>query len=176
MNKPSKSPDRYKFQRHGYVKRCEDKGEDPNPDYLDLFDKMVKDSETKWDDPAAREHNLEWDIVTTDWILSKVRSSDIYAQHLYAALCNQTFQKNDVWPALKNQQWGCSWRSAGGIVADMRGQGDYMDWYCSGITGGADFSQEQTELSTQYVSEGTVTEEIRTDLFELGWIVIDNEV
>mgnify|MGYP003705677079 CR=1 FL=1 len=30
----------------------------------------------------------------TDWILEKVRESDVYAQHLYAAMCNNEFQKN----------------------------------------------------------------------------------
>jgi hypothetical protein len=85
-------------------------------------------------------------------------------------LCNQDWQKNEVWPLLKGEHWGCSWRYAGGIVADMREQGDYIDWYCSGIRGeqGIDYEPPLT-----FVSEGTVTEEIQEDFFKLGWIPVD---
>jgi hypothetical protein len=52
----------------------------------------------------------------------------------------------------------------------MREQGDYIDWYCSGIRGeqGSDYEPPLT-----FVSEGTVTEEIREDFFKLGWIPVD---
>jgi hypothetical protein len=53
---------------------------------------------------------------------------------------------------------------AGGIVAESRG--DYMDWYCSGI-----FGIGEADSYQGYVSEGTVTDEIRQDLFAIGWIV-----
>jgi len=104
---------------------------------------------------------------------------------LYAAMCNNTFQKNDVWPLLKDQRWGCSWRSAGGVIADMRQEGDYIDWYCSGIRndpiddeGYAQLDQAQQEYyleTKRYVSESVVTDEIREDLFKLGWLVIDDD-
>jgi hypothetical protein len=85
-------------------------------------------------------------------------------------LCNQDWQKNEVWPLLKGETYSCSWRYAGGIVADMREQGDYIDWYCSGIRGeqGIEYEPPLT-----FVSEGTVTEEIREDFFKLGWIPVD---
>lgn len=101
-------------------------------------------------------HNLEYDLRSTDWILQKVRSSDKYAIDLYAALCNNDFQKQEVLPILKDQVWGCTFRYAGGIIADMRGEGSYIDWYCSG-------------------PEGHVTDEIRNDLARLGWAVITSE-
>ena len=79
-------------------------------------------------------NNMEYDMSQADWFVSRVRGSDAYAQNLYAALCNNSFQKQDVWLILKDAYWSCSWRSAGGIVADLRDCGeDYMDWYCSGI-------------------------------------------
>jgi len=55
-------------------------------------------------------------------------------------------------------------------VADMREQGDYIDWYCSGISGeqGIDYEPLLT-----FVPEGTVTDEIREDFFRLGWIPVD---
>ena len=129
-------------------------------------------------------NNMEYDMSQADWFLSKVRGSDNYAQNLYAALCNNDFQKQEVWSILKDQTWSCSWRYAGGIVADMQGQGDYIDWYCSGIRDAKildddEFSaltKEQQESYIQgkkFVPESCVTDEIRQDLLKLGWIVID---
>ena len=112
------------------------------------------------------DYNLEKDIQQCDWMLKKVVDNETYAQNLYAAMCNNVFQRNEVWPRLKDEYWSCSWRSAGGIVADLRGQGDYMDWYCSGI-----FGAGETDSFQGYVSESTVTDEIRQDLFAIGWTV-----
>jgi hypothetical protein len=166
--KPSKSPDRHSFQKDGYVKRCEENGEDPNEDYLDMFQKIVEDHKRKWDDPRSKENNMEWDLVTTDWILEKVRTSESYAQNLYAAMCNNGFIKLEVIPILKNQEWSCSWRYAGGIVADMQQKGDYIDWYCSGIQG---YPDDSNAAPDNYVREGCITDEIRDDLQRLGWAV-----
>ena len=117
-------------------------------------------------DPDWQRDNLEWDLRTTDWIVQKARDSEIYAQNLYCALCNNEFQRNELWPILKNQTWSCTWRYAGGIIADMRGEGDYLDWYCSGIRG------EDGYINGQ-VAEGEVTDEIRQDLLTLGWQVVN---
>jgi len=112
------------------------------------------------------DHNLEDSIRACEWMLKKVMDSETYAQNLYAAMCNNVFQPNQVWPRLKDEYWSCSWRAAGGIVAELRGQGDYMDWYCSGIFGAGEADSYQG-----YVSESTVTDEIRQDLFAIGWTV-----
>ena len=112
------------------------------------------------------DHNLETDIRACKWMLKKVVDSETYAQNLYAAMCNNVFRKNEIWPLLRDEYWSCSWRSAGGIVADLRGQGDYIDWYCSGIFGAG---EEDSHMG--YVSESTVTDEIRQDLFAIGWTV-----
>jgi hypothetical protein len=127
---------------------------------------------------------MEYDLRSTEWILEKVRASKTYAQHLYAAMCNNDFQKLDVMPILKDQRWGCSWRHAGGIIADMREQGDYIDWYCSGIRGDKLSDQEFADLTEDqklvyldnqsYVSESCVTDEIRQDLKTLGWSIVDS--
>ena len=171
--KPSKSPERYSFQKDGYVKRMEEKGEEPNQDYLDMFQKILEDADKKWQTPESMIDNMEYDLVTTDWILEKVRASDVYAQNLYAAICNNDFQKLAVVPILTNKTWGASWRSAGGIIADMQQAGDYIDWYCSGIRNDNNYDPTlNIRFPNGYVPESVVTDEIREDLKRLGWIVV----
>lgn len=181
MSKISKSPDRHTFQREGYVKRQAEKGEPVNEDYLDYFQKIIEEHGNKFDDPETHKNNMEYDLLTTDWILEKVRTSESYAQNLYAAMCNNDFIKLDVIPVLKDERWSASWRYAGGIIADMRQEGDYIDWYCSGIRDTfhndddtADYTEEQLarlEITKKYVPEGCITDEIRRDLQRLGWAV-----
>jgi len=121
--------------------------------------------------------DLEQDLKNSESILAKVQS-DRYAQNLYAALCNMRWQKAEVWPVLKDELWSCTWRYAGGIVADLQGKGDYMSWYCSGIGGGNYLQDDYDDLMGKgFVSESTVTDEIRTDLKTLGWHPVpwDNE-
>lgn len=124
---------------------------------------------------AHKPFNLESDLISCNWILDKVRSNDSYAQNLYAALCNNQFVKNEIFPILKEEAWSCTWRYAGGIIADMREEGDYLSWYCSGIRGTIDMGGSTPDLKEGYVGEGHVTDEIRDDLLKLGWIVIENE-
>ena len=174
MSKISKSPDRHTFQKEGYIKRCEEEGKEPNQDYLDLFQKILEDADKKWQTPESMIDNMEYDLVTTDWILEKVRASHVYAQNLYAAICNNDFQKLAVVPILTNKTWGASWRSAGGIIADMRQEGDYIDWYCSGIRNDPNYDANfDIKFPNGYVPESVVTDEIREDLKRLGWIVVD---
>lgn len=132
------------------------------------------------------DHNLERDMKDARWFVDKVRASESYAQNLYAALCNNAFQKLDVMPILKDEVWSCTWRYAGGIVADIRSEGNYMDWYCSGIrdTGlynedglTMELSEEQLAnmaMVAKYVPESIITEEIRVDFALLGWVVVEN--
>ena len=183
MTKVSKSPERNTFQKEGYVKRQEEKGEPVNEDYLEYFDKIIEEHDRKFDDPKSRINNMEYDLLTTDWILEKVRADDAYAQNLYAAICNNGFIKMDVIPILKQEEWGASWRYAGGIIADMQQKGDYIDWYCSGIRDigvyspaeeDKELTKEQLarlEITKKYVPEGMITDEIRSDLQRLGWAV-----
>jgi len=160
----SKSENRHTFQLERYLERCKEKGETPNQDYVDMYHEVFSNHEKRFDDEKKKINNLEYDLLTTDWILEKVRNSESYAQNLYAAICNTEFVKNDVWPKLKDERWSCTWRYAGGIIADMREEGDYIDWYCSGIGD-----------KEEFVGEGYVTDEIREDLLKLGWLVIDDD-
>lgn len=173
MNKPSRSPHRHTFQKEKYIERQQEKGEPLSEAYLDLMDKMIDEHKHKFEDPKTHINNLEYDLLTNEYMLEKVRNSETYAQNLYAAICNNDFQKRDLWPILKDETWTASWRYAGGIIADMKQQGDYIDWYCSGIGNG--LNNGDLDGSKNYVSEGIVTDEIRDDLFKLGWLVIETK-
>ena len=131
------------------------------PDILKTWDQLKREQEL---DPLWQKNNLEWDLRTTDWIIDKAKASQIYAQNIYAALCNNQFIKLDAWQLLKEEYWTASWRYAGGIVADILGEGDYMDWYCSGMGGPVgDMAVEG------YLPEGVVSDEVLEDLTKLGW-------
>ena len=113
-------------------------------------------------------HDLEQDLHRSSVILDKVRE-DRYAQNLYAAMCNMRWQylgsdwalaAGDLSALALAEPWSCSWRYSGGIVANLRHEGDYMSWYCSGVGG---------EDTSGFVTEGTVTDEIQADLASLGW-------
>jgi hypothetical protein len=183
---PSSSPDRHTFHLGAYRARQEEDGQDISDEYVAMLEQIRLQDRNKWENSERRVNNMEYDLVTTDWILAKTRESESYAQNLYAALCNNDFQRNDVWPRLSDQKWHCSWRYAGGVIADMQQKGDYIDWYCSGIRNG-DWQKPPEEVTAmtpaqaehyceleRYVSEGVITDEIREDLFRLGWLVIDS--
>jgi hypothetical protein len=155
-----------------YVKRQEEQGLEPLEEYIEMFKTWKQQDEENLVNPEWQKDNMEYDLRSTKWICDKAKASDAYAQNLYAAMCNMQFQKLDVMPILKDQRWSASWRHAGGIVADMCEDGDYIDWYCSGIRN--DGYQDELDSVTpgQYVPEGVVTNEIREDLKKLGWVPV----
>ena len=80
-------------------------------------------------------------------LVPKLKKDEEFATDVYRALCNMRWRSK--WTPFK---YSCSWRYAGGLVADLRDQGeDYIDFYCSG-------------------NEGNVTEEVRKIFNQLGWI------
>ncbi len=181
----SKSPDRHTFQQEGYIERCKKEGKEPREDYLNIYKSARQRDEENIANPEWQKDNMEYDLRSTQWIIDKAKD-DVYAQNLYAAMCNNDFTKNDVIPILTEKRWSCSWRHAGGIIADMQGKGDYIDWYCSGIRDSKELDDDQFQQLTKeqqeyyiqgkkFVSESVVTDEIREDLLKLGWIVIDDE-
>ncbi len=168
----NRSRDRYTFQLKAYIERCEIDGQEPREDYMNMY---LEESKRALENEANEEwkkYNLEYDLRSTTWICDKAKAREEYAQNIYAALCNNEFVKNDVWPLLKDQRWSCSWRYAGGIVADMREQGDYIDWYCSGIRQGYSEDEDPLYATNRFVPEGHVTTEIEEDLLRLGWIPV----
>lgn len=176
MKPISKSPERGTFQMEAAVKRAGENGEELDEQYLKYWEDSRQRHIQLAEDLAWQKNNMEYDLRSTAWILEKVRASDAYAQNLYAAMCNMRFLKLEVIPILTNDYWSCSWRHSGGIIADMRETGDYIDWYCSGMGGlSGDYdpdgieSFEEWQARTEFVPEGVVTDEIREDLERLGW-------
>ena len=175
----SKSPKRGTFFSSCRLRKLEEEGIDINSDCElaeDAREAIAMEQQTRefQEKREASEEwkrdNLEYDLRSTDWILEKARASESYSQNLYAAMCNNMFKNKN------EKKWSCSWRYAGGVVADMRQEGDYIDWYCSGIR---DVSYDEEENKAwdahSFVSESTVTEEIEEDLRKLGWEVIEYE-
>ena len=175
MTNPSKSPERHTFQVEGAKKRAAEKGEEVPEQYLEFWKTAKEQDAANLVDPKWQKNNMQYDLRSTDWILAKVRESDSYAQNLYAAICNNDFCKREMWPILKEEYWSASWRSAGGIIADMREEGDYINWYCSGIGNNDSGYGLDHRQANGYVPESVVTEEIKDDLYKLGWLVIESK-
>lgn len=100
------------------------------------------------------------DITDTAWLASKIKSSTTYAQNIYAALCNNTYETTDK----NTTDYLISWRRAARMVAEIREEGDYIDWYCSGMG-----------TIEGYVPEGTITEKVKADLLKIGWLTVKEE-
>jgi len=97
---------------------------------------------------AADVSDLERDLLRSDRMRSLVRS-ELFATLLYSALCNTLWRYQRA-----STEWRCSWRHAGSIVADLRGEGCYLDWYCS-------------------MGEGLVDEQVLAEIRELGWDLVE---
>jgi len=185
----NRSPNKHEFAIKRYVETLE---KDPHNEnallMIEYYNEAGEKDKMLSEDSDWRKDNLEYDLRSTEWITEKAKYDNIYAQHLYASLCNNYFTRNELWPILTEKKWSCSWRRAGGIIADMREEGDYIDWYCSGIVDNIEIdtelnnadnpiSQHERERMLElkaHVSESVVTDEIREDLFKLGWIVVED--
>lgn len=80
-------------------------------------------------------------------IALELQNDDELAKEFYGALCNMQW-RSKVDPDII---YSCSWRFAGGLVAELRRKGErYIDFYCGG-------------------GEGQVTKRIKDLLGKLGW-------
>ena len=186
MSNLAKSPDRGTFSLKNYKETLKLNPDDEGAkSMLDLHLDWRKQQELREQTVEWQTDNLEYDLRTSEILINKVKAREEYAQNLYAALCNNDFVKNATWNILQDKTWSCSWRHAGGVVADMEGKGDYIDWYCSGIKN--DWSDEEYHNATKedqerylwvknnFVGEGYITDEVKQDLFNLGWLVKENK-
>lgn len=74
----------------------------------------------------------------------KVRVTPIFARQVWGALANVE------WSHAEHGAISYSFRAAGDLVAAMRKDGDYNDWYCS-------------------ASSGSVPDEVSEPMRKLGW-------
>ena len=87
--------------------------------------------------------DLSADLLSSPRIAELVKDVR-FATNLYRALCNTEWIRND-------RKCSTTWRSAGGIVAQLRDLNEeYIDFYCSG-------------------DEGVVAEDVAAELRILGW-------
>lgn len=131
------SPDRGSFNRK-IIQDQYEKSKISEEDYIKWIELMDRAEEER-----EIEKDLEFDLRSCVEIVEKCKKSENYSKKLYAALCNNIFEKDE-------KEYSCSWRHSGGIVADLNEKGDYIDWYCSG-------------------NEGILDEEICADLKKIGW-------
>ena len=74
--------------------------------------------------------NLLEIIKKDEELLEKVKDID-FAKNLYSSLSNTIWYNN-----VTKDIYSCSWRFAGGLVAELRNNNeDYLDFYCSGGEG-----------------------------------------
>lgn len=87
---------------------------------------------------------------TDDFMKALFDTPDMDADDHFEAMIARVFDERmkidvelckQIWSALANVDWykpkthesaGYTFRSAGGLIAAIRGLGCYMDWYCSG--------------------------------------------
>lgn len=92
--------------------------------------------------------NLQEELENNDFIKNKIKNDKAYCKKLYRAFCNIIWFKGED---LKENEWICSWRGAGAIVASLEeNRTGYMAWYLSG-------------------KEGVVDKEVEDDLLAMGW-------
>lgn len=154
MDKYYTSPERFQFLKS--IRESSFKEGKISQEQLSEWNLYIEECRRKDSVPdITEEPSLEQDLRYSQTISEKCKTSEIYSQNLYAALCNNEFIKND-------KTWSCSWRSAGGIIANLRERGDYIEWYCSGIAS-----------DVPYVAESVITDEVRKDIESLGWHIIE---
>jgi hypothetical protein len=62
MKKVASSPARHTFQKEGAIKRAEEAGEEPNQDYIDMWEQIKIDDANKIHDPEWQKNNMEYDL------------------------------------------------------------------------------------------------------------------
>lgn len=85
----------------------------------------------------------EIEVLLRELFEARVRESDDFAAALWGSLANVVWHKGDL-------EVGYSFRAAGDVVACLRGEGSYMDWYCS-------------------APDGVVSDEVADALAKRGW-------
>lgn len=76
-------------------------------------------------------HDKSFEKIITNKLGSRMKRSKKFSNNVYACLCNIIWYNSST-----NDIYSCSWRYAGGLVAEIRNIGeDYLDFYCTGGEG-----------------------------------------
>jgi len=94
--------------------------------------------------PVDFEKDLE------DCFGERMKSSDKLCENIWSALANV------VWRHSTGEEYRLSFRDAGGLISQIAGHGNYMDWYCSG-------------------PYETVSDQISRTMRDRGWIHLSYE-
>lgn len=112
-------------------------------------------------DPSSLEREMAKDAIVIAYL-----KDENTAGEFYSALCNMRWRKLsilsederiiDKLKGVESDVWSCSWRYAGGIIADIRNANyntteDYMDFYCHG-------------------NEGWVSDLVKECFNRMGWV------
>lgn len=103
--------------------------------------------------------NLEGALKADPGFMARVKDLD-FAKAVYSAFCNRE------WINGEGKRWSCSWRYAGGLVAEARGEGeDYLDFYLGDFAGEGGVPLDGPRLEAEF----------REILKRLGWAEITPE-
>lgn len=95
----------------------------------------------------SNQFELDVEACLGDWI----RESDKNAIEFWSALANV-----DWYNLSTKEEAGYSFRSAGGLIADIRKDGsDYMTWYCSGPYASVSYHIERTMKKAGWLYDDT---------------------
>lgn len=102
-------------------------------DSLDItnYDDFVQVNMFKTPDFGEWYDNDELAIALKNNFENDIKTDDDFCKRLWSSLANVN------WIHGENEH-GYSFRSAGDVIASIRGDGHYMDWYCSGPDGVVD--------------------------------------
>lgn len=104
--------------------------------------------------------DLRVDLAADARFLDRI-GDDLFARAVYDSLCNSEYRKGD-----DRTRWSCSWRSAGGIVADLRDKGEsYIDFYLGEMLDG---DGEAVDAETRRETYA----EVMSHYMRLGWRIV----
>ena len=84
----------------------------------------------------------------------RMKADDSFCVQIWSALANKLWKHESM---DDDEEYSCTFRYAGGLIADILGRGGYMDWYCSG-------------------PYATVSDEIESGMKDIGWTHHNYEV
>lgn len=126
-----------------------------------------------------RDFTIAESIKQSSMIIEKINESITYAQHLYAALCYNSFQHLDLVSILQNDKEYYTRMDSEMLVSSLQHVKNVNNWrnnksHISPMEFGELCIDEQEVYleAMSFVDEGCITYEIANDLKSIGWIKI----